>query len=212
MIDFPRASVFFDFDGTVTLADTGVHLLERLAGPAWRAIEADYAAGSIGSRECLVRQWAMLAGIDEALLRAVAREVPVDPGFAPLVGALVSAGAEVAVVSDGFGFRAREVCEETGVPLLANEVDFATGELRFPHADRCCPCATCGTCKQAPLKDARRRGRTTVLVGDGTSDRKAALLADILFAKGALADWCEAAGVAYRPFERLDDVRRALRL
>lgn len=210
MIDLARASVFLDFDGTVTIADTGVHLLARLAGPGWRALDDDYAAGRIGSRECLVRQWAMLAGTDEALLRAVAREVPVDPGFGPLVGALASAGAEVTVVSDGFGFRAREVCEEVGVALLANEVDFATGELRFPHADRCCPCSTCGTCKQAPIKDARRRGRLTLLVGDGTSDRKAALLADVLFAKGPLADWCEEAGVPYRPFNCLDDVHRAL--
>lgn len=210
MIDLARTSVFLDFDGTVTLADTGVHVLARLADPGWRALDDDYAAGRIGSRECLVRQWALLAGTAEETLRSVAREVLVDPGFAPLVGMLASAGAEVTVVSDGFGFRAREVCEEVSVALLTNEVDFSTGELRFPHADRCCPCATCGTCKQAPLKDARRRGRLTVLVGDGTSDRKAALLADVLFAKGPLAEWCEATGVAYRPFGCLDDVRRSL--
>jgi 2-hydroxy-3-keto-5-methylthiopentenyl-1-phosphate phosphatase len=210
MVDLALASVFLDFDGTVTLADTGVHLLERLAGPGWRAVEDDYAAGRIGSRECLARQWAMLPGTDEALLRSVAREVPVDPGFEPLVRALEAAGAEVTVVSDGFGFHAREVCGAVGVPVLTNEVDFATGALSFPNSDRCCPCSSCGTCKQAPLKDARRRGRVTVLVGDGTSDRKAALLADVVFAKGPLADWCEAVGVAYRPFDRLDHVRRAL--
>lgn len=210
MPDLSSASVFLDFDGTVTRADTGVHLLERLAAPEWRVVEADYEAGRIGSRECLLAQWAMLPATEEGLLRAVASEVPLDPGFGPLVEGLRAAGAEVCVVSDGFGFRAREVCEALGVSVLANDVDFSTGELRFPHADRCCPCATCGTCKQAPLKDARRRGRTTVLVGDGVSDRKAALLADLVFAKGPLADWCAEVGVAHRRFETLDDVRRAL--
>jgi 2,3-diketo-5-methylthio-1-phosphopentane phosphatase len=210
VIDLARAAVFLDFDGTVTLADAGVHLLERFGGPGWRTLEDEYAAGRIGSRECLLGQWEMLAGADEAGLRAAAREVPVDPGFVPLVRALEAAGAEVTVVSDGFGFYAREVCDAVGVACLTNDVDFTTGELRFPHADRCCPCATCGTCKQAPLKDARRRGRLTVLVGDGTSDRKAALLADVVFAKGPLADWCAAAGVDFVPFGCLDDVRRAL--
>lgn len=210
MVDLARASVFLDFDGTVTTVDTGTYLLERLADPAWRLLEDDYEAGRIGSRECLVGQWALLPATDEALLRSVAREVPIDPGFEPLVRSLEAAGAEVTVVSDGFGFHAREVCDAAGVAVLTNDVDFSTGELSFPNADRCCPCATCGTCKQAPLKEARRRGRTTVLVGDGASDRKAALLADVLFAKGRLADWCEAAGVEYRPFDRLDDVRRAL--
>ena len=94
--------------------------------------------------------------------------------------------------------------------MLTNSVDFATGELMFPHEDRCCPCSTCGVCKQAPIKDARHRGRDTVLVGDGISDRKAALLADVVFAKGSLAEWCVANGVPYVPFSTLDDVRYAL--
>ena len=79
--------------------------------------------------------------------------------------------------------------------MLTDAVDFATGELRFPHEDRCCPCSSCGVCKQAPIKDAEYRGRTTVLVGDGASDRKAALLADVVLAKGPLASWCAAFGV-----------------
>jgi 2-hydroxy-3-keto-5-methylthiopentenyl-1-phosphate phosphatase len=65
-------------------------------------------------------------------------------------------------------------------------------------------------CKQAPIKEARYRHRTTVLVGDGISDRKAAMLAEVVFAKGSLASWCDLSGVAYEPFTTLADVRRAL--
>ena len=86
------------------------------------------------------------------------------------------------------------------------------GRLEFPNEDRCCACSSCGTCKQAPIKDARHRGRATVLVGDGTSDRKAALLADVVFAKGALASWCAANGVALTSVRRPSaDVHAALR-
>ncbi|MHB8671863.1 MAG: HAD-IB family phosphatase [Acidimicrobiales bacterium] len=202
-------SVFFDFDGTVTRTDTGVHLLERLATADWRIDEALYASGRIGSRECLARHWELLTS-DEGLLRSTAREVEVDVCFGPLVAALKRAGAEVTVVSDGFGFFAEEVCAAHGVEVMTNVVDWPSGRLTFPNLDRCCPCSTCGTCKQAPIKDARRRGRTTVFVGDGISDRKAALLADVLFAKHELADWCEEVGVDYRPFGTLGDVARGL--
>jgi HAD superfamily phosphoserine phosphatase-like hydrolase len=210
-LDLARTSVFLDFDGTITEADTGVHLLERLAPPEWRSISDAYRRGEIGSRECLLDEWDLLPR-DRTQLCALVDEVPLDPGTGALVGALHDAGAEVTVVSDGFGIRVHEVAAELGVPAITNAVDWDTGRLEFPHEERCCPCSTCGTCKQAPIKDARRRGRSTVLVGDGTSDRKAALLADVVFAKGALAAWCARAGVEHQQYERLVDVQRALGL
>ncbi len=207
-LDLARTSVFCDFDGTITTADVGQHLLGRFAGPEWLQFHDDYDAGRIGSRECLVSQWDLLVP-DEEALRAAAAEVPLDPGFAPLAAALRDAGAELVVVSDGFGFYAEEVCAALGVPVLTNQIDWATGRLEFPHEDRCCACSTCGVCKQAPIKDAHHAGRSTVLIGDGTSDRKAALLADVVFAK-ELAAWCFTFDVAYQRFETLADVHAAL--
>jgi len=210
--DLSETTVFLDFDGTVTKADTGVHLLSRLVDDSvWRPVEEAYVRGDIGSRECLVAEWAMLPR-DEALIRSVAGEVSIDPGFGSLVSGLRAAGAEVVVVSDGFGFQAREVCAAVGVHCVTNDVDWSTFALVFPNEDRCCPCSTCGTCKQAPVKDARARQRRTVLVGDGASDRKAAVLVDELYAKDGLAYWCDDAGVRYEWFDCLDDVRWGLGL
>ena len=56
--------------------------------------------------------------------------------------------------------EAEEVCQRLGLPVLTNAVDWARGALKFPNLDRCCACSSCGTCKQAPIKEARRRGRT----------------------------------------------------
>jgi 2,3-diketo-5-methylthio-1-phosphopentane phosphatase len=209
MVDLAATSVFLDFDGTISTADVGVHLLERLAPRSWHEVEAEYDAGLIGSRVCLLDEWDLLPA-DRELLGAVAAEVPLDPGLDPLVAGLRAAGAEVSVVSDGFGFYARDACAHLGIPVLTNAVDWEAGRLEFPFEDRCCACSSCGTCKQAPIKDAKHRGRTTVLVGDGTSDRKAALLADVVFAKGSLAGWLGPAGVPFRPFATLADVGRAL--
>jgi 2-hydroxy-3-keto-5-methylthiopentenyl-1-phosphate phosphatase len=208
-LDLPRTSVFLDFDGTVTERDVGQHLLDRFAGDEWLTLRDEYRAGTIGSRECLLGQWDLLHA-DETTLRAAAGDVPLDPGFEGLVAALRDAGAELVVVSDGFGFRAEEVCAAAGVRVLTNHVDWAARRLEFPHEDRCCPCSTCGVCKQAPIKEARHAGRTTVLVGDGTSDRKAALLADLVFAKGRLAQWCALQEVPHRRFATLADVHAAL--
>jgi len=208
-LDLSRAAVFLDYDGTISTRDTGIVLLERFAPPEWRAIDDEYVRGEIGSRVCLLDEWDLLPK-DEAQLRAAAAEVPLDPGLEPLVGALRDAGAELAVVSDGFGFYVRDRLAGLGVPIVTNDVDWSTGALAFPNADRCCACSSCGTCKQAPIKDAKHRGLTTVLVGDGASDQKAALLVDVLFAKDGLARWCDRAGVPYHPFTTLADVHAVL--
>lgn len=208
-LDLAETSVFFDFDGTLSTVDIGKHLLERLGPPEWRDVERRFIRGEISSRECVLDHWDMLPH-DEALLRDVAREVALDAGFVPLLDRLRHAGAEVMVVSDGFGFYVHEHCAPFGVDVLTNEPDFTTGRLEFPHEDRCCACSSCGTCKQAPVKEARSRHRTTVLVGDGTSDAKAALLSDLVFAKAELGVWCERSGVPYIPFKNLADVAAVL--
>jgi HAD superfamily phosphoserine phosphatase-like hydrolase len=211
-LDLSSASVFLDFDGTIALGDTGVHLLNRLVGDSWLEIEELYKSGEIGSRECVARQWALLPVGDEGRLRSVAAEVPIDDHFEPLVDALVDAGAEVSIVSDGFGFVASDVGEAVGIAVRTSAVDWATSTLTFPYEDSSCPCARCGTCKQAPLREAAARGRTTILVGDGASDQLAAPLADLVFATDQLARWCDVNNVAYRPFLSLGEVAAALGL
>jgi 2-hydroxy-3-keto-5-methylthiopentenyl-1-phosphate phosphatase len=208
-LDLSRTAVFLDYDGTISTRDTGVALLERYAPPAWRAIDDEYTRGEIGSRVCLLDEWDLLPK-DEAMLRAAADDVSLDPGVDALVAALRGAGAEVVVVSDGFGFYVHERLAHLEVPIVTNAVDWTTGALEFPNADRCCACSSCGTCKQAPIKDAKHRGLATVMVGDGASDQKAALLADVLFAKDGLARWCDRADVPYHPFVTLADVHAVL--
>lgn len=210
MHDLASTSVFFDFDGTISTTDIGVHILERLAHDGWRDLDRAYAAGVIGSRECMRRQWECIpASVSEDQRRAAAREVPLDPAFGPLVEALRAAGAELAVVSDGYGFYVHELLAEWDLPIFTNDVDFTTNAVVFPHvAEDCGSCAACGTCKPSFLAQARARGRRTIFVGDGTSDRHAARVADEVFATGALARWCKTEGIAHREFENLGDVNR----
>lgn len=206
-IDLARASVFLDFDGTISVTDVGVRILERHAADSWRSWDDEFAAGRIGSRECMVEQWKCIRrGTTEAELRATAATVPLDAGFARLVDGLRAAGAEVAVVSDGYGFYVRPAVEPFGLDVFTNEIDFATGTITYPFFDRTCACGLCGTCKQAPMRAAHALGRSVVFVGDGVSDRRAAPLANRLYAKDRLAEWCDETGLAYVPFTTLADV------
>lgn len=202
--------VIFDFDGVIVQADTTRLLIDRHAAGDPGPTDTAFAGGEIVSREWLVDSWEQVRSVPAATQLATVREVPLDSGFEPLLAYLRAGGADVVIVSDGFGFYAREIGARFGVDVLANDVDWATGELQFPNEHLCCSCQSCGTCMKAPMKDPRAEGRWTIMVGSRVADHKAAVRADVLFAKGALAAWCDAGDVRYRPYATLADVHAGI--
>src|SRR5690349_24926092 len=91
-VELANASVFLDFDGTISTVDVGRHLLDRLGPPEWVELEQEVVAGRISSRECVPDAWDPLPH-DEATLHVVAREVAPAPAFGPLPDALRAAGS-----------------------------------------------------------------------------------------------------------------------
>jgi 2-hydroxy-3-keto-5-methylthiopentenyl-1-phosphate phosphatase len=196
-----QARVFVDFDGTIALEDTTDVILERFALPEWRLVEADWVAGRIGSRECLARQVDLIRACPREL-DEVASEIPLDPHF-PDFAALCHVNAiPLTVVSDGLGQVVTTMLARAGidVPVLANRL-VRLGEdrwrLAFPHATEACRSAA-GNCKCRALD--REPGTLRILIGDGRSDFCAAQSADLVFAKGALAEHCQAHDLPYQVF------------
>ncbi|MHB8535305.1 MAG: HAD-IB family phosphatase, partial [Sulfuricaulis sp.] len=199
---------------TIAPTDTVDDLLENFAAPEWRRVEAQWVAGQIGSRECMQAQLSLVRAerkILEDFLNAVAID-PFFPGFARYV----STFAELAVVSDGLDYPIRHALQKLGLPpvtVRANRLEFKEHglDISFPHADAGCAHRS-GVCKCAVTRalDAGR-GLSTVLIGDGRSDRCLARTADRVFAKGSLRKYCEDEGIAHTPFDSFHDVLAAVR-
>lgn len=203
-----QTTVLIDFDGTISREDVNLHLLERFAGEGWEDLDRRYETAEIGSRQYVTELWKLLPA-DLTRLQRAADEIPLDPELGELARFLDQRGAEVIVVSDGLGFYVEPRCAPYGLKVVTNTVE--SGHALFPYADPTCPCGLCGTCKPAQVRAIRAKGRSCVLVGDGTSDRFAAAEADLVFAKDRLVDWCQSAGLPFVPFDNLGDVERALR-
>jgi 2-hydroxy-3-keto-5-methylthiopentenyl-1-phosphate phosphatase len=193
--------VFVDFDGTISLEDTTDVILERFADPQWRKIEAEWLAGIIGSRECLRRQIDLVRATPEEL-DAVVEDVPLDPHFADLVALCRSHGVPLTVVSDGLDRMVSKMLARAGldVPVLANRLEWLGEDrwrLEFPHQDSACR-SEAGHCKCRALGGEPETIR--ILIGDGRSDFCAAETADLVVAKGALAEHCQSVGLGYIVF------------
>ena len=140
----------------------------------------------------------MRAPLEEVV--AWAREnARVRPGFAPLVRAAEASGWRVLVVSSGFEELIHPVLAREGVDVevLANRVEPRPDGWRVVWRDE----AVCATCGQ-PCKRGSLPGGEIVYVGDGYSDRCAALVADRVFATDGLAAYLAERS---HPFERFDD-------
>ena len=203
-------SVLIDFDGTITRQDVGDFLLARFAPDQEevRRVDQLYVDGLMGSRDLTAWDMDALKLDGDALLAAV-DEVTLDPSIRQLVEVVEGVGAAFEIVSDGLGFHVERLLGRLGLAHLPVATNVAVpgrgGEaVAFPFGHPVC--YDCGTCKRERLARHRSAGRAVVFIGDGPSDRYAAWHADVVFAKGSLARWCDAQGVAWQPWEHLSDV------
>lgn len=202
-------TIVCDFDGTIAVEDTTDTLLERFGRPGWQALESDWRAGRIGSRECMAGQVALL-DMDRAEFEAHLAASAIDPQFAGFVRAAHAAGIHIEVLSDGLDHAIRAILGRHGLdwlPITSNRISAAgerTWRLAFPNASSECRSGS-GTCKCARAGAARAGRRRVLLIGDGASDFCVAQTADFVFAKGKLIEYCADKGIAHAPIRDFAD-------
>jgi 2,3-diketo-5-methylthio-1-phosphopentane phosphatase len=203
-----------DFDGTICPEDVSEAILAEFATPEWWEIDLEFQRGEIGSRECLVRQGAVLAGTREAMLEFALDHYSLEPSFRVFAEWARTAGIEAVVASDGFGFYVEPMLRAAGVEgvtVYTNETVLSDGQgptFSFPNAHPIC--VGCGTCKMLVVLRSRERLGPVAFVGEGHSDRYGALYSDLVFAKKHLVDLCMRDGIPFRMWETFDDVRAGL--
>jgi 2,3-diketo-5-methylthio-1-phosphopentane phosphatase len=201
-------AILCDFDGTVACADVGNTFFATFARPPWAEVVREWEEGKIGSRECLQKECALAtATMDD--LRQFSSKQKIDPHFQDIARWAARASAPLAIVSDGFREYIRLILDRHGVavPCFANRVEFEDNRLKpsFPYYEL--GCRRCANCKGYHVRRYREAGFRTLFIGDGLSDLCALPEADLILAKGDLADHCEREGIDHT---RINDLKDAL--
>ena len=112
------------------------------------------------------------------------------------------------ILSSSFVETIEPLLEREGVRLevVANNVDPRPDGWRIRWRDE----TVCEHCDQTCKRAALPAERPLVVVGDGYSDRCAALAADRVFARDGLARYLAGRGAAFEPFVGFPELSRAL--
>jgi 2-hydroxy-3-keto-5-methylthiopentenyl-1-phosphate phosphatase len=203
-----QRSLVIDFDGTVTEDDLLDEIARIFGDPiVYQEVEDGLDAGTMPLREVITREFAPVTAPLDEVVAWVLEHARVRPGFAQLVRGAQAAGWRVLVVSSGFEELIEPVLarESVNVELHANRLDARPDgwvvEWRYP--------ASCDECHESCKRELLPPGYV-VYVGDGYSDRCAALAADRVFATRGLAIYLTERGDPFEPFEDFRTISAAL--
>ncbi|HKI92754.1 MAG TPA: haloacid dehalogenase-like hydrolase, partial [Gaiellaceae bacterium] len=169
----------------------------------FQRVEGALTAGELSFREVMELEFATVTAPIDEVAAFLLREARLRPGFAEL-----ARERDPLVLSSGFHELIEPLLAREGVRLevRANRLDPRPDGWRVLWRDPE-PCPVCGDiCKRRSLPEG-----PLAYVGDGYSDRCAALAAARVFARDGLAAWLAGEGVPFEPFDDLDDVAVALR-
>ena len=207
-----RFAVLSDFDGTVTTSDIVEVVLARFAPGKWEEIERMHRARTIGTRETMTRQLALVRATRDELVDFVRKEAVMDPTFPAFVRFCKGNGIPLEIVSEGLDFYLGELMKMWGldVPFRTNRAVFRGGGIHLEHPFADPTCTLCGTCKLHRVFEQRVAGYQVVYVGDGDSDLCPAVEADAVFARDRLAELCASEGIPVHRFTDFSDVERVM--
>jgi 2-hydroxy-3-keto-5-methylthiopentenyl-1-phosphate phosphatase len=166
-----------------------------------------HAEGALGVsmtlREVIELEFSSLTAPFDDVLAWMLEHVRVRAGFREF-----ARSHDPLILSSSFVETIEPMLEREGVRLrvLANGVDARPDGWRVRWRDD----AICEHCSEACKRGGLPGGPSVVFVGDGYSDRCAALAADRVFARDGLAAYLDERGVEYEPFDDFVQLGRAL--
>ena len=200
-----RMSVVVDWDATCTVADTlELVLLEFGDREVFRRCEEALVRGEISYRELMETEMGTIREPVANVAAWLVEHVELRPGFHELLER-----HRPLVLSSGFEELINAVIAREGVEVevAANSLEPSPGGWRIRWRDDA-QCTECGdSCKRGSLP---ADGGVLVYIGDGYSDRCAALAADRVFARDGLAAYLDSRRAEYEQFDDLRDVVTAL--
>jgi 2-hydroxy-3-keto-5-methylthiopentenyl-1-phosphate phosphatase len=203
-------AIVLDFDGTITEIDLLDEMARRFGDQSvFSEVEDALLSGKITLQECITREFEPVILPLPEMVAWVLESVRIRPGLKELADLAESKDWDIRILSSGFVELIEPMLRDVGlegIDVVANRVDARPEGWRVIWRDE----AVCPVCGEACKRRGLPAADEIVYIGDGISDRCAALASDRVFAVRGLARYLEEIGVPYESFTDFHDVVRAL--
>lgn len=204
--------VFCDFDGTITVNDNIVAIIDHFNPPGWKEIAEKVLSQQISIMDGVGQMFRLLPSSREReVVDFGINNARIRDGFAEFLAYCKEEQIEFYVTSGGIDFFVYPILEKFGIPqdhIFCNGSDF-TGErieITWPHpCDHECS-NNCGMCKTTIMRRFPADRYERIIIGDSVTDFEGAKLADVVYSRSYLTAKCKELGLAHHEFESFRDI------
>jgi 2-hydroxy-3-keto-5-methylthiopentenyl-1-phosphate phosphatase len=201
-------SVLCDFDGTIVPCDTVGEIYRRFADPSCSEFVERWIRGEISTQQELQACFGTIKAT-RAEMESLLTRIPVDPAFPEFLGLCQKQGYRFAIASDGLSWcvdyvlRRHGIC---GITIYSNEIHFEPDGFSFSFPWYHAESPLRGVSKSALVRQHQAQGNSVVFIGDGSSDTDAVQVADLVYARDRLLEYCGKRGLQAVGFSDFADL------
>ena len=211
----PVTRIFCDFDGTITRKDSGDEFF-RVFGQ-FESLHSALIQGKYTVTEYYKHICSTLQIPSREAILSFADNCEIDAYFSQFLEFVESKNWAFTIVSDGFDAYINPILSGTGYDhlniycnVLQNNQHSGEWFPMFPNADERCSCF-CASCKMKVVLKSSHPDDMIIYIGDGLSDICPVQVADMVFAKGSLASFCNQHGIVHHNWNSFFDILSVLK-
>lgn len=208
--------IFSDFDGTITLSDVCIDIIERFGER--EPYLSFLSNGTLSLKEFwfrVLKTFPKSLTLDE-INEFVYNNVHVDPFFLDFVDFCQKNNIPFEILSDGFEFYIQTTLKKldiNNIPFYGNQLIKEEGNFIpiFTYANESCNCENVGSCKRNIALTRLKDDEVLVYIGDGYSDFCMVEYSDIVFAKGILSKYCNNKRIPHYNYKTFSEIIQVLK-
>ncbi|WP_010171189.1 2-hydroxy-3-keto-5-methylthiopentenyl-1-phosphate phosphatase [Bacillus coahuilensis] len=204
--------IYCDFDGTITMNDNIIELMNTYAPKEAKTIIQQILTKDVPIQDGVGRLFSFLPSSRQKEFRQhLVSTATIRPGFEELIGYCQTEEIPLTIVSGGIDFFIYPILAGfvSIDDIYCNEADFSHEKIRiiWPYTcDSACQ-NECGCCKPSIIRKIGQSYEKVIMIGDSVTDIEAAKLADLTLSCGkVLSDECQSLGLPYKDFHSFHEV------